>query len=264
LGQSGNNEESMSFWSHFEDLRWLLLRLVLIWFVVCIIVFINKTFVFNNIFLAPKEGSFITNQAFAYLAELLSIDVLNINQTPIDLINIKMGGQFWSHIFISVVFSIVIMMPYIMWEVWSFIKPGLYAEEKKRSRGFVAVCSFLFILGVLFGYYIVLPLSINFLGHYQVSEMVSNQISLCSYINNVASLTLGLGIVFEFPVLVFYLAKMGIVSPSSLRKSRKIVFVIVLMLSAIITPPDVFSQIFVSIPLMILYELSVFISGKMY
>lgn len=254
----------MSFWDHFEELRWLLFRVITVWFVVCIVVFINKNFVFNNIFLAPKEGYFITNQLFASLAEILSIDVLRINSSPIELINIKMGGQFWSHIFISIIFSIVIMMPYILWEIWRFLKPALYKNERKKARGIVGVCSLLFLFGVLFGYYVVLPLSINFLGHYQVSELVSNQISLWSYINNVASLTLGLGLVFEFPVLVFFLAKMGIVSPSNLRKSRKIVFVIVLILSAVITPPDIFSQIFVSIPLMLLYEMSVYVAYKMY
>lgn len=259
-----NKEKSMSFWDHFEDLRWLLLRVLFVWFVVCIIVFVNKTFVFNNIFLAPKESYFVTNQMFARFAELLSIDVLKINDSPIELINIEMGGQFWSHIFISIVFSIVLIMPYLLWEIWGFLKPALYDDEKKRSRGIVLICSILFICGVLFGYYIILPLSINFLGHYQVSELVANQISLWSYINNVASLTLGLGLVFEFPVLVFYLAKVGVVSPKTLKKSRKIVFVIVLFLSAIITPPDVFSQVFVSIPLMLLYEISVYVAGKIY
>ena len=260
----GGNDKYMSFWDHFEELRWLLFRVIAVWFVVCIVVFINKSFVFNNIFLAPKEGYFITNQLFAKFADLLSIDVLRINDSPIQLINIKMGGQFWSHIFISVVFSIVLMMPYVLWEIWRFLRPALYKNERKKAGGIVTVCSLLFLCGVLFGYYMVLPLSINFLGHYQVSKLVLNQISLWSYINNVASLTLGLGLVFEFPVLVFFLAKMGIVSPANLKKSRKIVFVIVLILSAIITPPDVFSQIFVSIPLMILYEISVYVAGKMY
>lgn len=254
----------MSFWDHFEELRWLLLRVISVWLVVCIVVFVNKEVVFNNILLAPKESFFITNQLLARLGEMLSIDVLNINQTPIQLINISMGGQFMSHIYISIVFSIVLIMPYLLWELWRFLKPALYEKERRKSRGIVGICSLLFICGVLFGYYIILPLSINFLGHYQVSDLVSNQITLSSYINNVASLTLGLGIVFEFPIVVFYLAKMGIISPSTLKRSRKIVFVIVLILSAIITPPDVFSQVLVSIPLMILYEISVCVASKIY
>jgi sec-independent protein translocase protein TatC len=169
-----------------------------------------------------------------------------------------------THMMVSIVAGIIVAFPYLIWEIWSFIRPALYQNEKKYSSGAVWVCSILFLIGVGFAYFLIVPLTVNFLGTYQVSASVANQVSLTSYISTVVSVTLGIGIVFELPVFVYFLTKVGILSPDFMKKNRKYMIVILLVVSAIITPPDVFSQILVVIPLMGLYELSISISKRVY
>jgi len=196
--------------------------------------------------------------------ELLSIDALCIGRLNLEIQNISMAGQFMTHIYVSLIVGLIIGAPYLIWEMWRFILPALKPKERKYSQGAVIVSSLLFLAGILFAYFLIVPLTINFLGTYQVSPDVPNQIQLSSYISTVVSVTLAVGIVFELPILIFFLTKIGIVSPAFLRKNRKIMLVIVLVLSAIITPPDVFSQILVCIPLLGLYELSITISDRVY
>lgn len=254
----------MTFWDHLEELRWVFIRSLAAVAVVSIVAFINKGFIFNNVFLAPKEPWFFTNDILCRLATRFNTDALCLNSESLKIINIKLAGQFTTHLFISFAVGIFVASPYIFFEFWKFIRPALYEKEKKHSRGAVFVCSLLFIVGVLFAYYLVLPLTINFLGTYQVSQQVENTISLSSYIRNVVSVTLSIGFVFEIPVLIYFLTRTGIVTPQFMRKSRKIVLVLLLTLSAIITPPDVFSLIMVVIPLVLLYELSIGISQRVY
>ncbi|MBT8262692.1 MAG: twin-arginine translocase subunit TatC, partial [Bacteroidia bacterium] len=156
--------------------------------------------------------------------------------------------------------GLVISFPYIIYEFWKFISPGLYENERKNARGFIVVSSLLFFLGVLFGYYVVSPLSINFLGTYQVADLVENQIDLGSYIGLVRASVLASGLIFELPIVIYFLTRVGLVTPEFLRKYRKYALVLVLILSAIITPPDVASQIIVAIPVLILYQVSIYIS----
>jgi sec-independent protein translocase protein TatC len=160
--------------------------------------------------------------------------------------------------------GLILASPYIIWDIWNFIKPALNKKEKTNSKGAVLICTMLFLIGILFSYFIIVPLTLNFLGNYHVSNLVENNISLSSYINTIVSVTLSVGFVFETPVLIFFLTKVGIITPQLMRKNRKIVFVILLIVSAIITPPDAFSQILVCIPLIILYEISINISKKVY
>ena len=198
------------------------------------------------------------------LSTYLKSDVLCLNQAGLEIINIKLSGQFTTHLFSSFAVGIFLASPFIIFEFWRFVKPALLSNEKKHSRGAVLVSSLLFITGVLFGYFLVVPLTINFLGGYQVSEQVANTISLGSYLRNVVSVSLSLGIVFEIPILVYFLTKTGIVTPMFMRSSRKLILVVLLVISAIITPPDMISQIMVCIPLIGLYEISIKISERVY
>jgi sec-independent protein translocase protein TatC len=166
--------------------------------------------------------------------------------------------------YISTVAGFIVAFPYILYEIWSFVKPALYDKEQKYSKGAVFISSLLFLLGVLFSYFLIVPLTVNFLGNYQVSEAVLNQVSLKSYINTVVSVTFAVGVVFELPILVYFLTKIGVITPDFLTKNRKYMFVVLLILSAIITPPDMFSQIMVVIPLAGLYEVSIKVSKRVY
>ncbi|MCF8233429.1 MAG: twin-arginine translocase subunit TatC [Bacteroidales bacterium] len=255
-------EKEMSFWEHLEELRWHVVRSLAAILILAIVAFLNRHLIFDTIILAPKDSGFITNRVLCKLAEILSLKGLCIDNLSLNIINIKMSGQFLVHMYVSIVAGIIVAFPYIIYEVWRFISPALYEKERKHTTGAVAVCSLLFILGVLFAYFLIVPLTINFLGTYQVSDFVANQVALSSYIGTVVSVTLGVGIVFELPILVYFLTRVGILTPEFLRKNRKYMIVVLLIISAIITPPDVFSQILVVIPLMILYEISISISKR--
>ena len=253
-------EDDMTFLEHLEVLRWHLVRAIAAIVGLGIIAFVFHKIVFDVIILAPKNPEFITNRLLCEFGQLINIKSLCINAKPFNIINIKMAGQFSTHIMISLVAGLIVSFPYIFWEFWSFIAPALYSNEKKYARGSVFFSSLLFMLGVLFGYFIIVPLSVHFLGSYSVSEQVTNQINLTSYISTVASVTLASGIIFELPILVFFLSKIGLVTPAFLKKYRKHSLIIILALSAIITPPDIFSQILVVVPLIILYEVGISIS----
>ncbi len=257
-----NTTDTMSFLSHLEELRWHIIRSVVAIFLFAIVAFLCYSFIFDNIILAPKSPHFVTNKLFSYLATLTGADVLSINQHPFQVININMAGQFSTHLSVSVVVGFIIAFPYIFHEIWSFIKPALYKNERKNARGAIFYTSFLFILGVLFGYYIITPLSVHFLGSYSVSSQIENQINLTSYISTVTSVVLASGVVFELPILIYFFSKIGLVTPQFLRKYRRHAIVLILILAAIITPPDVFSQILVCLPLMLLYEVGISISKR--
>lgn len=252
----------MSFWEHLEELRWHLLRSVIILVVLGIGAFIMRKFIFDVIILSPREPDFISYRAMCALGKWLSSDALCIDSTPLEIINIQMSGQFLVHIYVSLMVALVVAFPYLLWEIWSFIRPALLPKEEKYSKGVVFFSTVLFIIGMTFSYFLVVPLTINFFSSYQVSETVENTITLSSYISTVVSLTLATGIIFELPIIVFFLTKVGILTPAFMKKNRKYVFVLLLTLSAIITPPDVFSQVLVTIPLMLLYEMSIVISGR--
>ena len=173
-----------------------------------------------------------------------------------------MSGQFSTHITTSIFAGFVLAFPYVFWELWRFIRPALHANEIKMARGIVFFSSVLFLFGILFGYYIIAPLSVNFLGSYQVSSVVSNQISLTSFMTTVTTVSFANGIIFELPILVYFLTKIGLLTPSFMRIYRRHAMVLILVLSAIITPPDITSQILVSLPLIVLYEISISISKR--
>lgn len=257
-----NDTKEMTFLEHLEELRWHIIRSLLGIIIFAILSFIFYSIIFDKILFAPRNPWFFTNRLLCEFGEQLGISALCINNKPLELININMAGQFSTHITVSCIAGIIIAFPYVFWEFWRFIEPALNVNEKKYSRGAVFFSSALFLLGILFGYFIISPLSVEFLGTYNVSSDVSNQINLGSYISLVTSVVLASGAIFELPVLMFFLSKTGIVTPDILKKHRRHAFILVLALSAIITPPDIFSQVLVALPLTVLYEVGIAISKK--
>lgn len=255
-------EVEMSFWDHLDALRGHLFRSAIAIVVMAIVAFINREFIFDQLILAPKDPEFITNRLLCQLGVLTNIPSLCLGNFDLKIININLSGQFTTHMYISFFTGLIVAAPYVIWEIWRFIKPALYDKERNNSRGAVFSMSLLFMLGVLFSYFLIVPLTLSFFGTYQVSESVSNQISLTSYISTVVSVTFSLGVVFELPVFVFFLTKVGIITPEFLKRNRKYMLVILLTIAAIITPPDIISQILVTIPLYGLYELSILVSQR--
>lgn len=255
-------EEEMSLWGHLDALRGHLFRSVIAIVILFIVAFVNREFIFDQIILAPVHNDFIANRILCRLGEILNMPSICLGNLKLTLINISLSGQFLMHMYISFFVALTVASPYIIWEIWRFIRPALYDNERKHSQGAVLVMSLLFILGLLFSYFLIVPLTLNFFGNYQVSDSVTNQIALTSYISTVVSVTFSMGVVFELPVFVFFLAKVGILTPAFLRKNRRYMIVILLTLAAIITPPDVISQILVVIPLWGLYELSILVAAR--
>ena len=254
---------NMSFLDHLEELRWHIIKAV-IGIVICTVVaFFFKEFIFDVVIFGPTDTKFITYRVLCKVAESVNIEAATFcaDEFPFKIQNINVAGQFTAHIWTSLFAGFIIAFPYVLYQIWSFISPGLESHERKGSRGFIIISSFLFFLGVLFGYYVITPLSINFLGTYEVSSKVSNEFNMSSVISITRSSSLACGFIFELPIIVYFLTKIGIVTPNVLRKYRKFALVAVLILSAIITPPDVASQIIVAIPILILYQLSIYISA---
>ena len=250
----------MSFLEHLEELRWHIIRSAMAIMIFAVVAFIMKDFIFNTVILNPRTPDFWTNRMFERLAEWAGTDALKINQKPLELISIKIAGQFMTHIWVSIIAGFIVASPVVFYEFWRFIKPALYETERRYAGGAVFFTSVLFMMGILFGYFLIVPLSIHFLGTYNVSGDVTNQINLRSYIGSVTSISLAAGVVFLIPIFSYFLSKVGILTPQFMKTYRKHSYVVMLLLSAIITPPDVFSQIMVFFPLFILYEVGILIS----
>jgi sec-independent protein translocase protein TatC len=255
-------ESEMSFLDHLEVMRWHLLRSILAVVIMALVAFVFKEIVFDKIILAPKEPHFPTNRWLCQLGEILGLERICINQNPFSLQTVKMAEQFSMHIIVSMVAGIVVAFPYVFFEIWRFIIPALYDKEKQTASGAVFFTSLLFILGVAFGYYIISPLSVNFLGNYKVSESVISAPTLRSYVQTITSVVLASGLVFQLPILIYFLSKVGLVTPSFLKRYRRHSIILIVTLSAIITPPDIFSQVLVALPLMVLYEIGISISKR--
>ena len=254
-------KDEMSFLDHLEELRWHLIRSVIAILIVAIVAFIFKDFIFDVLLFGPKQKDFITYRWFCSISQTLGQgNSFCIDELPFRIQSRTMAGQFSAHLWTSILAGFILAFPYIIFEFWKFISPGLYKKEKDGARGFIFITSILFFIGVLFGYYVVTPLSINFLGNYTISEEVFNDFDLASYIGLLRASVLASGLIFELPIIIHYLTKVGLVTPDFLRKNRKFALVIVLSLSAIITPPDIASQIIVTIPILVLYEISIIIS----
>lgn len=263
MADTAKNPNEMSFLDHLEVLRWHLIRSTVAIVVIGMVAFLMKDFIFDTVIFGPKKMSFPTYRLFCNIATRIGLEsAFCADSLPFTIQNRTMAGQFSAHIWTSIWAGFIVGFPYVLYEMWRFISPGLYENERKNSRGFILIASLLFFTGVLFGYYVVAPLSINFLGTYQVSKEVLNEIDISSFISTVRASVIACGIMFELPIIIYFLTKVGIVTPETLRKYRKIALVLVLILSAIITPPDVASQIIVAVPVLILYQLSIYISAR--
>ena len=255
------NAGEMSFLDHLEELRWHLIRATLAVVIAATGAFLAKGFIFDVLLFGPTKADFFTYEILCRLSTFVGIEGgFCFEDMPFTIQSRTMGGQFSAHIWTSITAGFIISFPYVLYEFWRFISPAMYNNERSTARGFIFISSVLFFLGVLFGYYLVTPLSINFLGKYQVSDVVLNEFDIGSYISLVRSSVVACGLIFELPIIIYFLTKIGLVTPEFLRKYRKFALVIVLIISAIITPPDILSQIIVAIPVLVLYEISIIIA----
>ena len=248
--------EGKTFWGHVEVFRWLLIRCIAVVFGLAVAAFCYKDFVFGQLILAPCNADFITYRLFSKIGM-----VANVQQ--IDLININLASQLMTHLSISFYLALVVAFPYLIVELWIFVKPALYSNERKPAVIAILAFFFQFFLGMALAYYLIFPLTFNFLGTYQVSEKVVNQISLNSYIGTFIGLMFMMGLVFEMPIVAYFFAKIGVLRSALLRRIRKVAFVIILVAAAFITPStDVFTMCIVAIPLWLLYEFSILVASK--
>jgi sec-independent protein translocase protein TatC len=254
-------EKEMSFLEHLEELRWHVIRALLSIAVFAIAAFIWREPIWHYVILAPSRPEFWTYGMFCKVGSLTGADFFCIEELPFIIQNRRMTAQFTMALTSSFVIGLIIAFPYAFWEFWRFIKPGLYQNEKQLSRGAVFFVTLLFLMGIMFGYYIVAPISINFLTNFKLDETILNEIDLTSYVSTVMMIVLACGIMFQLPVVVYFLTKAGIITPEFLRTYRKHSIVVILVLSALITPPDVISQILMCLPLLLLYEISIVISS---
>lgn len=260
-----NNDKpkaEMSFLDHLEALRWHFLKSISAIIIGGTLAYIYSDFVWNSILLAPKSPDFWTSRMLIKLGDFLGVKSAGLNQHPLQLINFDLSGQFMVDVWTAIIAGFIIAFPYVVYQFWSFVRPALYENERRHASGAVAIMSGLFLIGVLFGYYLIVPFSLDWLGSYSISSEVVNQINILSYISSVTSIVIAGGVSFELPVVVYFLSKVGLLTPRFLRKYRKHSYVILLIIAAIITPPDVLSQMIVSIPLVLLFEISIFISAN--
>jgi len=270
LDQEFENEEEegevgkeMSFIGHLEELRWHVIRAGGSILVFAILAFVYIKEIYHYVIIAPSQPDFWTYKMLCKLAALVDYDELCIKALNFKLQAIGMGDQFTMSMTSSVIAGLVFAFPYAFWEIWRFIKPGLKASERKSARGAVFYVTFLFFSGVLFGYFIVTPLAINFLANFTLDESIINEFSIASYISLVATLTLACGVAFQLPIVVFVLSKVGVLTPSFMREYRKHSMIVILIVAAVITPsPDIYSQVLVAIPLFLLFEVSILVSAK--
>lgn len=263
MGRNIEISRELSFLDHLEELRWHLIRAFSAVVVAGFAAFIAKGFVFDVLLFGPSNVNFFTYDVLCRFTTWFGFEggFCFGEEMPFSIQSRTMGGQFSAHVWTSVTAGFIIAFPYIIYELWRFISPAMHSNERNSARGFILISSLLFFIGVLFGYYVISPLSINFLGRYQVSGQVLNEFDIDSYIGLIRSSVIASGLIFELPIIIYFLSKIGLVTPYILRKYRKFALVGVLILSAIITPPDILSQVLVAIPVLLLYEISILISG---
>lgn len=256
-----NDNADMTFGEHLDELRKILFRVIGVFFLLFIVMFSIKGIVLDVVF-APIRDSFPTNRFFAWLAEVLNSEALNIHPENIELYNNKMAGQFLLHIKSSIVGAFVVAFPYLIWELWLFVKPAIPPHQRRRSIRYVIETPIWFLMGLLFGYYVIAPLAINFLGNYEVSSQINNIIEVSSFMSTVLSVSFAAAIAFQLPLLIRLLATIGLMTSEGMRQYRKIAVVVLLIFAAIITPPDVVSQVLIFFPCYALYEYGIRIAVK--
>jgi len=248
--------ENMPFLGHLEELRWRLIKSVIVVVVLAFVVFLFREEIVYNVFLRLRESDFPT---FKWSCDVLDICFESVN---VDFQNTALAGQFGTSIKMSIIGGFIIGFPFIFHQFWGFIKPGLKRNELKSVKGITWFISILFFLGILFGYYVIAPLTVNFLGNFQIAKDVENHLIISDFISTIVSTILLTGILYLLPVLILILSKIGLVTTTFLKKYRKHSFIGVLILAAIITPPDIFTQVVVTIPIMLLYEFGILIARR--
>ena len=246
----------MSFLEHLEELRWHIIRSLIGMAGMGILFFIFHKTLFDVIVFGPTKPDFFTFELICQLSETFCF-------TPpeFDKIAIGFGESFIMSIKVSFILGFIAAFPYTFWEIWRFVSPGLYDKERRVTRGVVIICSLLFFLGVLFGYFVIAPFAVNFLMGHMIPG-VSNTPTLASYLSYMIMFTVPAGAIFELPILAYFLTKLGLVTPEFMRKYRKHSFIIILILAAVVTPPDIFTQFMIGIPLYFLYETSIIVSRR--
>jgi sec-independent protein translocase protein TatC len=258
-----SEEKEMSFLDHLEELRWHVIRALLAVVILTVVAFIYVREIFEYIVFAPAKLSFPTFKYMCQLGNALNIpETLCITELPFIVQSRNMTGQFMMSISASFAIGLIVAFPYVVWEFWSFVRPGLETKERKFSKGAVVAVSFLFLLGVFFGYFLLSPMTIWFLATYSISSVISNEFDITSYVSTITSLVIGCGLLFQFPVVIYFLSKVGLVTPQLMRKYRRHSVVVIIILGAIITPSaDPFSLTVISLPLYLLFEISIFTSA---
>ena len=252
----------MSFIEHLEELRWHIIRSLISILVFAIIAFLSKEIVFGVVLLGPSKSDFWTYKMLCQFGLNIGVASFCNDELPFIIQSRQMAGQFMMHLSSSFVIGIICSFPYAFWEFWKFISPGLYVNEKRAARGATFYVSLLFFIGVMFGYFILTPISINFLSNYQIDPSILNEFDIISYVSTITTLVLASGLLFQLPMVIYFLTKAGIVDKTILKSYRKHAIVIILMFGAMLTPPDPFSQIVMALPLVGLYEISILISGN--
>ncbi len=258
-GIEAEGEKEMGFLDHLEELRWHIIRagVSVVFFAVVALIFQNQ--IFEHIIYAPKKADFITYRIFCAISEATCF------QPPdLQLITRELGEQFFMGITVSIYMGVIVSFPYIFYEFWSFIKPGLYEAELKIANRLIGVTTFLFLLGIAFGYFIIAPFAITYLGSYSLGETTEaiNSPTLASYVNYLTMFTLPTGLAFELPIVVYFLARLGIIGPAIMRKFRREALLVIFIVAAIITPPDALTQILIGIPMYLLYEVSIIVAAR--
>jgi sec-independent protein translocase protein TatC len=255
-------QKDMSFLDHLEELRGRLVKAVLGVIAGVIVVVIFHDFVVNDVIMGPKNADFITYRALCNWSHMIGMgEDLCLDPPRLNLQSTTMGGNFNADILVCILGGIVLAFPFIFWQIWGFIKPGLNEREIKSVNGVVFYVSLLFFAGIAFGYFILAPLSIQFLGNYTFGD-VQNNATILSYLKLTTSLVFGTGLMFQLPVFIYFLSKIGLVTSAFLKKYRRHAFVANLIISAIITPPDVVSQLVVAFPILLLYEASIYVCSR--
>lgn len=257
-----DKEKEMSFLGHLEELRWLLVRSSIAIIVAATAVYFVSDFIFDDVIFGPTRPSFFTYRFFCEASHYLGFaESICIEELPFTIQNTSMEGQVNVFVWTCITAGFILAFPFILWELWKFISPALYEHERKNAKLFIFIASILFFLGVLFGYFVVVPMSVNFVATFSVSDVVKNEFNLDSYIGMIKTSVIASGLYFELPIIIYFLTKLGLVSAQFLRNYRKYAIVIVLIIAAIVTPPDVVSQVTVAIPMLLIYEASIFLSA---
>jgi sec-independent protein translocase protein TatC len=255
-------EKEMSFLDHLEELRWHVVRsaFAIVFFMILAFVFTKE--IFDYVIFAPAKVDFPTFKWLCKLGDFFGMaDAFCVESIPFKIQSRYMTGQFTMQFTAAFVIGLILAFPYVFWEIWRFVKPGLLNKERKFSKGAVFFVSLLFMMGICFGYFVLAPMSILFFSTYSISDVIVNEFDITSYVQTVVALVFGSGVLFQLPMVVYFLTKIGMLSPEFMRKYRKHAVVAILIIGAIITPPDPLSQTLISLPLYLLYEISIFISA---